>query len=76
MCAYFIVTHMTSAICFHANFCACTALRRMYGLRRLTKHAARPRCSTESHFHGDESKPELIGALFKPLYRGNMLTQQ
>lgn len=27
-------------------------------------------------FHGDESKPEIIGALFKPLYRGNILTYE
>lgn len=40
-----------------------------YGQRQYTKQAA----LTESDFHGDETKPETIGALFKPLYRENML---
>lgn len=54
-------------------FYACTKfppLRLLCGQRRYTKHAV----LTESDFHGDETKPETVGALFKPLYRGNMLS--
>lgn len=47
------------------DLCADSALRFLYGQRLLTKHADpdAPQC----YFHGDESKPEMIGALFKPL---------
>lgn len=54
--------------------CANSAHRLLCGLRRVTKHAST--AVPVSEFHGDESKPEIIGALFKPLYRGNMLTYE
>ena len=54
--------------------CADSAPRLLYGLRRVSKHASP--AAPVSQFHGDESKPETIGALFKPLYRGNMLTYE